>query len=176
MEATFQAWAEPFAPLRVPFIFGFGPTLMFNTATDEQLGTGEDRVGPKGLVFSLSEKWILGTVAQQWWSYSGDSTLDVRTSFGKVSVGRSDVSLTDLQPVIRYRPSPTTNIGIAPNVRYNGETDQLSLPLGIGADTPIKLGPLPVKIGLEMYYYAVRDDDFGPEVGSPNELCGRSVL
>ena len=40
---------------------------------------------------------------------------------------------------------------------------QLSLPLGIGFDTLIKIGRLPVKIGLEAYYYVERDDDFGPK-------------
>ena len=46
---------------------------------------------------------------------------------------------------------------------FDWETDQLNLPLGIGFDTLIKLGPLPVKVGAEVYYYAERDDDFGPE-------------
>jgi hypothetical protein len=30
-------------------------------------------------------------------------------------------------------------------------------------DTLIKIGPLPVKIGFEAYYYLERDSDFGPE-------------
>ncbi len=33
----------------------------------------------------------------------------------------------------------------------------------IGVDTLIKIGPLPVKIGLEAYYYVERDDNFGPK-------------
>ena len=82
---------------------------------------------------------------------------------GAVDVDRPGVNLTDIQPVIRYRLSQTTNIGIAPNWRYNWKTEQLNLPLGIGGDTLVKFGPLPVKIGVETYYYVVRDDDFGPE-------------
>ena len=39
------------------------------------------------------------------------------------------------------------------------------MPIGIGGDTLIKLGRLPVKIGVEGYYYVERDDDFGPEWG-----------
>jgi hypothetical protein len=35
-----------------PFIFGFGPTLMFDTATDEQLGTGKNSAGPGACVLS----------------------------------------------------------------------------------------------------------------------------
>jgi hypothetical protein len=71
--------------------------------------------------------------------------------------------LTDFQVVIRRRISPVTNIGMAPNWRYNWETDQLSLPIGGGFDTLIKIGKLPVKIGMEGYYYVEQDDNFGPK-------------
>ena len=39
--------------------------------------------------------------------------------------------------IIRYRYSDVTNIGAAPNIQYNWETDELSLPVGIGFDTLI---------------------------------------
>jgi hypothetical protein len=146
-----------------PFVWGFGPTIMLNTATDNQLGTGKFSAGPMGLAFSITKKWILGTVAQHWWSFAGEDDLSVNTSAGPVRVDRPDVNLTDIQPVIRYRLSALTNIGFAPNWRYNWETDQLNLPIGIGGDTLIKMGPLPVKIGLELYYYVERDDAFGPK-------------
>ncbi len=100
--------------------------------------------------------------AQHWRSFAGEDTITVNTSLGQVQANRPDVSLTDVQPIIRYRVSNVTNIGLAPNWRYNWETEQLSLPLGLGGDTLIKIGRLPVKIGLEAYYYAVQDDDFGP--------------
>ena len=78
--------------------------------------------------------------------------------------GRSDYDrLTDVQYIIRRRISPITNIGCAPNIRYNWETDQLSLPVGLGFDTLVNWGPLPVKIGSEFHYYVEQDDNFGPE-------------
>lgn len=153
------AFSRQYTP---PFIWGVGPTLMLNTATHDQLGTGKFSAGPMGLAFSITKKWILGVVAQHWWSFAGEDTIEVDTSLGEVRVDRPDVNLTDIQPVIRYRLSPKTNIGAAPNWRYNWESEQLNLPLGIGGDTLIKIGPLPVKIGLEAYYYVERDDDFGP--------------
>ena len=65
--------------------------------------------------------------------------------------------------LVIYRVDAATNIGCAPNIRYNWETDQLTLPIGIGADTLIKIGKLPVKIGAEFYYFLESDDDFGQE-------------
>jgi hypothetical protein len=100
-----------------PFIFGFGPTLMFDTATDEQLGSGKNSAGPMALAAYVTDKWIIATIAQHWQSFSGESNIDVDTNLGKVSVDRPGVSLTDVQPIIRYRLSPLTNVGFAPNVR-----------------------------------------------------------
>lgn len=56
-------WARP------PNIFGFGPTVMLDTATDDALGTGKWSAGPMGLALHLGEKWIYGGVAQHWWSF-----------------------------------------------------------------------------------------------------------
>ncbi|MCR9094450.1 MAG: hypothetical protein NXI30_09545 [bacterium] len=109
---------------------------------------------PVGLLFLV--------IGQHWWSFSGESNLDIDTPLGSVSIDRPGVNLTDVQPVIRYRLSPKTNIGMAPNWRYNWKTEQLSLPIGIGGDSLFMIGPLPVKLGVETYYYAVTDDDFGP--------------
>ena len=146
-----------------PNIWGFGPTIMLDTASDDRLGTGKNSAGPMALAFHQTDKWVNGIVAQHWWSFSGDDTIKIDTDLGAIRVDRPDVNLTDLQVVIRYRYSALTNIGMAPNWRYNWETDQLNLPLGIGFDTLIKIGKLPTKVGAEIYYYAQKDDDFGPD-------------
>jgi len=136
-----------------PNVFGFGPTVMMDTASDDALGTGKWSAGPMALAFHIGEKWIYGTVAQHWWSFAGDDD-------------RDSVNLTDVQYVLRYRATPMTNIGFGPNIRINWDADsdnKWSVPVGLGADTLIKLGPLPVKIGFEAYYYVEKPDDFGPE-------------
>jgi len=136
-----------------PLVYGFGPTIMMDTASDEWLGTGKWSAGPMGTVCYITDKWIVGGIAQHWWSFAGDSD-------------RDSVNLTDFQPIIRYRLSQTTNIGIAPNIQYNWNADsddKLRLPLGGGISTVVMLGPLPVGIGAEFYYYVETPDTFGPE-------------
>ncbi len=145
-----SAFSNAYTP---PNIFGFGPTVMMDTATDDKLGTGKWAAGPMALAFHVGEKWIYGAVAQHWWSFAGDDD-------------RDDVNLTDIQYVVRYRLSPKTNIGFGPNIQANWEADsdnRWTVPIGLGGDTLVKLGPLPVKIGFEAYYNVVRPDDFGPE-------------
>ena len=146
-----------------PFVWGFGPTVMLPTATEDQLGSGKWSAGPMALAVNITEKWIIGGVFQHWWSFAGDDDLTVNTSAGPATIDRPDVNLTDFQYILRYRYSDVTNIGVAPNVQYNWETDELSLPVGIGFDTLVKIGKLPVKIGAEAYYYVQQDDDFGPQ-------------
>jgi len=136
-----------------PNIFGAGFTVMMDTATEDELGTGKWSAGPMALAMHMTDDWIIGGIFQHFWSFAGSDS-------------RNDVSLTDFQYIIRYRINPETNIGIAPNIRYNWEADSddaLTLPVGIGADTLIKIGPLPVKIGAEVYYYVEKPDAFGPE-------------
>ena len=152
------AFSNQYTP---PNIFGFGVTAMLDTATEDQLGTGKNSIGPMALAFKITDKWILGVIGQHWESFSGSDSYSVNTSAGKVRVDRADVSLTDVQPVIRYRVSPLTNIGMAPNWRYNHETDEASIPIGFGGDTLIKIGKFPVKIGAEIYHYVQSNDNFG---------------
>ena len=144
------AFSNAYTP---PNIFGFGPTLMLDTATDDKLGTGKWSAGPMALAFHVGDKWIYGVVAQHWWSFAGDDD-------------RNNVNLTDVQYVLRYRLSSKTNIGFGPNIQANWDADsdnRWTVPVGLGGDTLVKLGPLPVKIGLEAYYNVVSPDDVGAE-------------
>ena len=135
---------------------------MLDTSTDPRLGTGHSSAGPMGLAVGITEKFIFGTVVQHWWSFTDTATLPVTTNVGVVDVPRPDVNLTDMQVIFRYRLSAATNIGMAPNWRYNWNTEQWDIPLGGGADTLIKIGALPVKIGAEAYYFVSRSDALGP--------------
>ena len=138
---------------RPPLVYGFGPTIMMDTASSKWLGTGKWSAGPMGLGAYITKKWIFACVAQHWWDFAGDND-------------RDSVNLTDFQPIIRYRLSPQTNIGIAPNIQYNwdaGSGDKLRLPIGGGISTVVMLGPLPVGIGVEYYYMVETPDTFGPE-------------
>jgi hypothetical protein len=137
-----------------PNVLGAGFTAMLDTASEEELGTGKWSAGPMGLAMRITDKWIYGVIAQHWWSFAGDDD-------------RDDVSLSDLQYILRYRLTPETNIGMSPNIRYNWKRDdsddRLTLPVGLGMDTMIKIGLLPVKIGAEVYYYAAAPDNVGPD-------------
>lgn len=136
-----------------PNIWGFGSTMMFDTASDDNLGTGQNSIGPMAMALHVDDTWIYGLIGQHWWSVDEDKD-------------RNDVSLTDIQYIGRYRINQDTNIGFSPNIRYNHEAtsgNRWSIPVGLGIDTMIKLGPVPAKIGIEFYHYVEQADPFGPE-------------
>ena len=143
---------------RPPNIFGVGATVMLDTATEDVFGTGKNSVGPMALAFHIGDvgEWILGTVVQHWWDVSGDDQ-------------RQDVNLTNIQYVAYYRLSAETNIGFgSPNITINHEAasgQKVTLPVGLGWNTTTKIGPLPVKIGIEAYKYIEKPDNFGADYG-----------
>ena len=140
-----------------PNIFGFGVTLMLPTATNDIFGTNKWNAGPMGLAVHVGPPggWIFGAVGQHWWDYAGSSNED-------------NVSLTNIQYICYYRLNAETNIGFSPNITvdWTAESDQRwTVPVGLGINTTTKIGPLPVKVGVEVYTYVEKPDNFGPDWG-----------
>ena len=135
------------SPLRSKWQYGFGPTWMFPTATDDTLGARKWAVGPGGALVYLGRgagDVIAGGLVQHWKSFAGP--------------GDADVNLTDIQYVFKYNVTDTFSVGFAPNIQYDWENDDLSLPVGGGLDFTLKIGDVPMKLALEAHYYPVTFD------------------
>ena len=129
--------------------YGFGPTWMFPTATDDTLGARKWAVGPGGALVYLGRgagDVIVGGLVQHWKSFAGP--------------GDADVNLTDIQYVFKYNVTDTFAVGFAPNIQYDWETDDLSLPVGGGLDWTLKIGGVHMKLAMEAHYYPVTFDGF----------------
>ena len=118
-------------------------------------------MGPAGIALRLGnqsgglgiENWNVGALVQQWFSYAGDND-------------RRSTSQMDIQYFLNWRLNDTWLIGMTPNIRINWKADTdnaVSFPIGLGTIGMFKLGPMPVRWGVEVQYYVVRPDDFGPE-------------
>lgn len=55
------------------YMWGVGVALMFPTASDDDIGSEKYSAGPSGMLVGYTEKWTFGIVANQVWSYAGDS-------------------------------------------------------------------------------------------------------
>ncbi len=131
-------------------VWGFGLTQIFPTAVHDEIGGRKWGAGPAALWFNLGPKWVIGGVLQHWWDYAG-------------SDNASEVELTDFQYVIRRKINPFFQVGTGPNIQYNWETEDWSVPIGIGLDSTTKWGNIPFRWGFDVEYYLDRFDTFGAE-------------
>lgn len=143
------------------FIWGVGPTFIFPTATEDVLGQDKWQAGPAALAVLLGDKhggWGLdnfniGVLAQQWWSFAGDDD-------------RSYTNQSDIQYFINWRKTPTTLIGMTPNIQIDWTkdgSDRFTVPIGLGYIGFFRWGNTPVRFGVELQYYVMQPDAASPE-------------
>ena len=143
---------EMFSPgpkLAGNWLLGLGPTFIFPTASSDYSGQGKWQVGPAAVVGYLSKKWILAAFVQNWSSFAG-------------SGNRDDVNQMNLQPIAVYFLPNGWSIGYSGNILANWKADKSgdvwTVPLGLGINKVVKIGPLPVKIGLAGQYMVHHPD------------------
>jgi len=143
---------SPSSKLLGNWLLGIGPTFIFPTASSDYTGQGKWQVGPAVVVGYLSKKWILGAFVQNWTSFGG-------------SGNRPDTNQMNLQPFVAYFLPGGWSIGYSGNILANWKADSAgdvwTVPFGIGIGKLVKLGPLPVKIGLAVQYMVHHPDNFG---------------
>ena len=143
------------------WIMAFGATQIFPTATDDILGQGKWQAGPAGLLVRLGkdygglgiENWNIGALPQQWWSYAGDDN-------------RRETNQMDIQYFINWKMNATQLVGMTPNISIDWKADsgqKVSFPVGLGTIGLFKIGPLPIRWGVEAQYYVVTPDAVGRE-------------
>ena len=136
------------------FLWGVGPTLIFPTATKDELGQEKWQAGPAAVGLYLGKEWIFGAFPQHWWSYAGNDD-------------RKSTSQTNIQYFIWRLLPGQWQIGTAPNIlvdwKADDDDDKLTLPVGLGVGKLFKIGGLPIKCILEGQYAVVHPDDYGQE-------------
>jgi hypothetical protein len=133
------------------WLLGLGPTFIFPTASSDFTGQGKYQAGPGALVGYLAEKWILGAFVQNWTSFAGDSS-------------RANANQMNLQPIAAYFFGEGWSIGYSGNILANweAESDNIwTVPIGLGINKVVKLGRLPIKLGIAGQYMPIHPDAFG---------------
>ncbi|WNC71794.1 hypothetical protein RGQ13_16985 [Thalassotalea psychrophila] len=137
---------------------------MFPTAEEDSLttlGADQTAVGPAIVALKIGEQNTYGAVVQH---FQGVGSSNLRDANGK----EEDISLTDIQYVFRHKISPSVQVGFAPNIQvdWNKEGgDRFSIPIGLGIDKTTTIGKMPIRLGIETYYYVKKNDMFGPDYG-----------
>ena len=132
------------------WLLGLGPTVIAPTASNAKVGQGKWQVGPTGVLGYLGDKFALGLFPQQWWSVGGYAA--------------HNVSQLNLQYFVVYFPGDGWSIESTPNILVNWDGsggNKVMFPVGIGLAKVVRIGPLPVKLALEVQYMPVHPDLFG---------------
>ena len=137
---------------RGKLLWGLGPTFIFPTATNDNLGSEKWSIGPAGLLMYMDPAFKAGFLAQQWFSYAGKDD-------------RPDVSKANIQPIFYYSLPHLWQIGTSPNILVNWEGssgNRWTVPVGGGVNkTTLLFDKLPVRFEFNAYYAALRPDNIG---------------
>jgi len=150
-DITLLQLVSPSPELVGNWLLGFGPTWIFPTANSDFTGQDKYQVGPAALVGYLSEKWILGGLFQNWWSFGGSDQVP-------------SVAQMNLQPVAAYFLRDGWSVGYSGNILANWKNSAGSdwtVPIGVGVSKVQKFGKLPVKFQLAVQWMAVQPDLYG---------------
>jgi hypothetical protein len=139
-DINYSLFVSPAEPGKI--IWGIGPSLMMDTATDEQLGSGKWSAGPTAVVLIQPKPWTMGLLGRQLWDFAGDSD-------------RKSVSQLLLQPFINYNIDNgwylLTDMIITANWQAES-SNRWTIPLGGGVGKLFAIGSQKINTKLEAYY------------------------
>lgn len=139
-DINFSSYFSPRDPSS--FIWGVGPSITFPTASDKLLGAEKWSAGPAAVVLKQSNKWTIGTLVRQLWSFAGKDS-------------RADVSQLLVQPFVNYNLNDGWYIVSAPIITANFKktsTERWVVPVGIGLGKIFSIGKQPINAQLSYYY------------------------
>lgn len=140
-----------YVPTSGSFTWGIGPVLQLPTG-GELRGTQKWSIGPSALALKQAGPWTLGVLANQVWSFAGNSD-------------RESVSQGQLQYFIVYQLGHGWYVNSAPIITVNWKADdgqRLVVPFGAGAGKLFFAGKLPINVQVGAYANVVKPD-IGPD-------------
>lgn len=151
-DITLLQLLSPSPKLAGQWLLGVGPSWIFPSAASDFTGQGKWQVGPAAIVGYLSEKWILGALVQNWWSFAGDGD-------------RPNTNGMNLQPIAAYFLPNGWSVGYSGNILANWNADPArnnwTVPIGLGVNKVHKFGKLPVKFGLALQWMPIQPEEYG---------------
>jgi hypothetical protein len=123
------------------WILGFGPALLYPSATNDRLGTEKWAAGPTALALQQKGGWTYGMLANHLWSYAGNEN-------------RRNLNATFVQPFISYSTKSKTTFGLNAESTYDWNESQWTVPVNVSVSQLVKIGKLPVQFAVGARYYA----------------------
>ncbi|MFV2054821.1 MAG: hypothetical protein ACC707_00075 [Thiohalomonadales bacterium] len=133
------------------YMWGIGLSLMFPTATSDEIGSGKYSAGPSGMLVGYTENLTFGTVVSHVWSYAGDND-------------RMDVNMSQFQPIYIMQLDNGWQIGDNPTwtTRWDASSgDKYDVPIGLGIFKTMYIGKRAWRFGVTPRYYVKSYESWG---------------
>lgn len=138
-------------------VWGLGPILLVPTGTDDLLSTRKWGAGPSALLLKQTGPWTLGLLANQIWSYAGNSA-------------RADVSQMLVNPFVTYATPTAFTVAFAADIIRDWEGKRWTVPIIFNGSQITRVGTQLVQIGGGLRYYVVSNP------GSPRGFAARFTV
>lgn len=143
---------SPKAPTPSGLVWGIGPVLYLDTASDDTLGAEKWGAGPTGVVLKQQGPWTYGALVNHIESFAGDGD-------------RADISATFLQPFLTYVTATQTTFALNTESTYDWEAEKWSVPINLNVAQLFKIGGQIFQVGGGIRYWAqsprTGPDDWG---------------
>jgi len=145
-DINYSLFVSPAVPGKV--IWGVGPSLMMDTASNDELGSGKWSAGPTAVFLIQPKPWTMGLLGRQIWDFAGDSD-------------RKSVNQLLLEPFINYNLANgwylITDMILTANWQADS-SNRWTIPLGGGVGKMFAIGSQKMNTKLEAYYNVEKPD------------------
>lgn len=149
-DLTYQAFFSPAKSSK--WIWGIGPVFVLPTATENRYASDKWSAGPAVVALTMPGKWLLGVLAQNVWSFAGDSNA-------------ANVNSFLFQYFVNYNLDNGWYLTSTPVITANWEAssgNKWTVPFGGGISKIVKTGKVPIDYKLTAYWNADKPQ-FAPE-------------
>ncbi|RLD61758.1 MAG: hypothetical protein DRI95_13885, partial [Bacteroidetes bacterium] len=144
-DLLYTAWLSPAKAGKL--IWGVGPVFQFPTASGSEYGSGEFGVGPSVVLLSMINKWVIGAVINNIWT------------FGEASTNKFFINY-----FVNYNMSKGWYLVSAPIVMSNWQAadgEKWLVPFGGGVGKVVKLdGKYPLSMQLQAFNNVIKPEGF----------------
>lgn len=144
----------------------------FPTASNDALKAKQVTLGPEFLVAKLTSFGVLGLMVSQAWGVGDPKDSDANSmtilsdDYWLTAEGSTNAKVTAGQYFYTINLTKGWQITASPtySFNYNGtKGNKFTFPVGTGAQKVVMAGKMPIRIGLQYWYYVAAPDNFGPQ-------------
>lgn len=125
-------------------VWGAGPSMNFNTSTDDEIGSEKWSAGPAAVAVYLNKPWVVGSLFRQLWSFAGNDD-------------RDEVNQFLMQPFVNFNLPDQWYLVSSPVITANWTStasERWTVPVGGGFGKIFKIGGQAINAQTQAFWYA----------------------